>query len=146
MAGENQQGGFNMDEYNEYNDREGYSSDVSSKSLPIETPWTRESKKRKIGTPSPSSKSYLQALQTPPTILRRSPPTPGAQDGSKYTKLQKHTIIMHGKGITLAKQNPITVQKILSKQYGVVKGIKPIKSGDIIIECFDYRQYKQIMA
>ena len=140
MADEGQEGGFDMDE------RDGYSSDVSSKSLPTDTTMTRESKKRKIGTPSPNSKSYLQALQTPSTIIRRPSRTPFSQSNYKPVQPEKHIIILHGQGVTLAKENPISVQKCLSKQYGVVKGIRPIRSGDIIIECFDFSQYKQIMA
>ena len=143
MATEGQEGGFDMDEYI---DRDGYSSDVSSKSLPTDTDMTRESKKRKIGTPSPGSKSYLQALQTPPTIIRRPTRTPFSQPNCNPVRPEKLIVILHGQGVSLAKENPITVQKCLSKQYGIVKGIRPIRSGDIIIECFDISQYKQIMA
>ncbi|VDI77575.1 Hypothetical predicted protein [Mytilus galloprovincialis] len=46
---------------------------------------------------------------------------------------------------TRAEENPIKIQKNISKEYGIVKNIRPIRSGNIIVNCMDGMQLKHLM-
>ncbi|CAG2220971.1 unnamed protein product [Mytilus edulis] len=99
----------------------------------------RESKKRKFATPSPN-KSYAHAIQTPATVRYRplrNAPRPSVPDNQH--------IIISARGVRLAEENPIKIQKNISKEYGIVKNIRPIRSGNIIVNCMDGMQLKQLM-
>ncbi|CAC5423971.1 livH [Mytilus coruscus] len=91
----------------------------------------RESKKRKFATPSPN-KSYSHAIQTPATIRYR----PFRNAPRLSVPVNQH-IIISARGVRLAEENLIQIQKNIYKEYGIVKNIRPIRSGNIIVYCMD---------
>ena len=116
----------------------GYESDFSTRGM-SDNSIERESKKRKFATPSPN-KSYAHAIQTPATVRYRplrNAPRPSVPDNQH--------IIISARGVRLAEENPIKIQKNISKEYGIVKNIRPIRSDNIIVNCMDGMQLKHLM-
>lgn len=128
----------------------GYESDSSRIGM-SDYSVERERKKRKFVTPSPN-KSYLEAWNTPSTVRQgpgsgfgfshRKPTRPTKPQGPQITS---DYIIIKARGIKLASENPIKIQKYISKDYGVVKNIRPTRTGDILVQCMDLLQLKLLM-
>lgn len=125
--------GFDSESDEQY---EGYSSENGSR-------------KRKPRS-SPPYERYNNCYQgfgpgfnTPKTVVASRKTT-----DQTPVKPKKYVVIINCKTEKLGLKNPIVIQKLCNKAVDsrCVKDINTTRNGDLIVECFDYVQFKQFLA
>ena len=106
-----------------------------------ENPWTpaRRHKKRKASGSPLVVNSYSDAVLS---TVKKVPQTPRQ---SVLKNKNKYICIIYCNTEKLGKQNQIKVQKLLSNLVGSVKSINSTKTGNLIVECCDNQQYKNLL-
>ena len=131
---------FNNIDYAEYAsalESEHPNSWDETESDSIWTPTRRYKKMKASG--SPLNNSYSQAVFS---TVKKVPPS---SIQTSQNSVKKYICIVYCRNEQLGKQNPIKIQKLMSNLVGTVKSINSTKSGNLIVECIDYQQYKKLL-